>query len=56
MTPRPGTAPWYGLPPINEDAPPGVCISARVRHRHLHRGEFKPLTWLDPEPEKDTDD
>ena len=47
--PRPGSAPWYGLPPVDETAPPGVQITARVRSRQQHAAEYgrRPLPWLD---------
>jgi len=48
-SPRPGSAPWYGLPPVDETAPPGVQITARVRSRSQHANEYgrRPLAWLD---------
>jgi hypothetical protein len=46
---RPGSEPWAGLPHIDETAPPGVQLTRRVRPRHLHRGDYRGLPWLDPD-------
>jgi hypothetical protein len=44
-----GRWPWYGLPPVDDTAPPGVQITARVRPRAKHLAEYRRrlLPWLD---------
>lgn len=48
-----GRWPWYGLPPIDDTAPPGVQLTAKVRPRPQHRDEYhRTLPWLDPHTDR----